>query len=298
MNMKEKVQELMRGACDLHIHAGPDIVPRRQDVVEVARDAREAGMRALGIKDHNTNTAGRCYVASQLVPGIELLGGIVLNHTVGGLNPEAVDKAIKLGTKIIWMPSIDAELTIQKVHVTHETPWLEGWVKKTDPKEGLSIFKGGMEGDKILPEVKDILKLIAEANVILDTCHLGAREALALVKQAKGMGVKKIIITHPNCSVNLMPIDMQRELAELGALLSYAFVPCMPLFDRQDFREIAKMINEVGTGNAIFFTDFGQLPNPKEIEGVRMFISSLLAVGFNEKEVKAITSENFRRVLG
>lgn len=82
--MKEKVRELMRGACDLHIHAGPDIVPRRQDVVEVARDAREAGMRALGIKDHNTNTAGRCYVASQLVPGIELLGGIVLNHTVGG----------------------------------------------------------------------------------------------------------------------------------------------------------------------------------------------------------------------
>nr|HID58011.1 hypothetical protein [Desulfobacterales bacterium] len=295
--MKEKVQELMRGACDLHIHAGPDVVPRVQDVVEVARDSREAGMRALGIKDHNTNTADRCYVASQMVPGIELLGGIVLNHTVGGLNPETVEKAIKLGTKIIWMPSLDAALTIQKVHVTQETPWLEPFVTRKDPKEGISIFKGGMEGDEILPEVRDILRLIAEANVILDTCHLGAREALALVKEAKEIGVERIIVCHPNCSVNLMPIDVQKELAGLGALLSYAFLPCMPLFDRQDFRDIAKMIKEVGPENAIFFTDFGQLPNPTAVEGVRMFISSLLALGFKDNEVKAIASENYKRVL-
>jgi hypothetical protein len=291
------VQELMRGACDLHIHAGPDIVPRLQDVVEVARDAHAAGMRAIGIKDHNTNTADRCYVASQMVPGIEILGGIVLNHTVGGLNPETVDKAIRLGAKIIWMPSMDAALTIQKVRVTHETPWLEGFVQRTDPGQGLSIFKGGMEGDEILPEVEDILKIIAEANVILDTCHLGGRETLALVKKAKDIGVRKIIVCHPNCSVNLMPIDLQQELAGLGALLSYAFLPCMPLFDRQDFRDVAKMIEAVGPDNSIFFTDFGQFPNPTVVEGVRMFISSLLAVGFKKNEVKAIVCENFKRVL-
>jgi hypothetical protein len=295
--MRETVQELMKGACDLHIHAGPDIVPRLQDVVEVARDAHAAGMRAIGIKDHNTNTADRCYVASQMIPGIEILGGIVLNHTVGGLNPETVDKAIKLGAKIIWMPSMDAALTIEKVRVTHETPWLEGFVKRTDPKEGLSIFKGGMEGSEILPEVEDILKLIADADVILDTCHLGGRETLALVKKAIDIGVKKIIVCHPNCSVNLMPIDLQQELARLGALLSYAFLPCMPLFDRQDFRDVAQMIKEVGPDHSIFFTDFGQFPNPTVVEGVRMFISSLLAVGFKKEEVKAIACENFKRVL-
>jgi len=295
--MREMVQELMKGACDLHIHAGPDIVPRLQDVVEVARDAHAAGMRAIGIKDHNTNTADRCYVASQMIPGIEILGGIVLNHTVGGLNPETVDKAIKLGAKIIWMPSMDAALTIQKVRVTHETPWLEGFVKRTDPKEGLSIFKGGMEGSEILPEVEDILKLIADADVILDTCHLGGRETLALVKKARDIGVGKIIVCHPNCSVNLMPIDLQQELARLGALLSYAFLPCMPLFDRQDFRDVAQMIKEVGPDHSIFFTDFGQFPNPTVVEGVRMFISSLLAVGFKKEEVKAIACENFKRVL-
>ena len=104
--MNDRIAELMRGACDLHIHAAPDLGPRRQDLVQVARDAREAGMRALGFKDHNTTTADRCYVASQLVPGIQLLGGIVLNYAVGGFNPEAVEKAIRLGAGIVWMPSI------------------------------------------------------------------------------------------------------------------------------------------------------------------------------------------------
>jgi hypothetical protein len=295
--MKKMVQELMKGACDLHIHAGPDIVPRLQDVVEVARDARAAGMRALGFKDHNTNTADRCYVASQVVPGIELLGGIVLNKTVGGFYPETVEKAIRLGSRIIWMPSMDAALTIEKVRVTHETPWLEGFVKKEDPKEGLSIFKDGKAGGEILPEVKVILKLIAEADVILDTCHLGPEETLALVKEAKGIGVKKIIICHPNCSVNLMPIDVQKELAGLGALLSYAFLPCMPLFDGQKFQVVAGMIRAVGPENAIFFTDFGQFPNPTVVEGVRMFVSSLLAVGFKEDEVRAMASGNYSRIL-
>jgi predicted metal-dependent phosphotriesterase family hydrolase len=154
-----------------------------------------------------------------------------------------------------------------------------------------------MEGDEILPEVKEILKLIAEANVILDTCHLGPREAIALVKEAKEIGVKKIIICHPNCSVNFMPIDVQKELAGLGALLSYAFLPCMPLFDVQDFRDVAGMMRAVGPENAIFFTDFGQFPNPTVVEGVRMFISSLLAVGFSDDEVKTIASGNYSRIL-
>lgn len=296
--MNDKVADLMRGACDLHIHAGPDVVPRLQDIVEVARDARAVGMRALGFKDHHTNTADRCYVASQLVPGIELVGGIVLNKTVGGLNPETVEKAIRLGAKIIWMPSMDAALTIEKVQVTKETPWLGAFVQKTEPKNGLSIFKGGMDGDEILPEVKEILKLIAESNVILDTCHLGARETLALVKEAKKMGVEKIIICHPNCSVNKMPIDVQKELASLGALLSYAFLPCMPLFDRQDFREVAEMIRAVGPENAIFFTDFGQPVNPTVVQGVRMFIASLLMLGFKEAEVRSIACKNYKRLLG
>jgi len=37
--MLDKVAELIRGAYDLHVHAGPDVVPRCQDIIEVAKDA-------------------------------------------------------------------------------------------------------------------------------------------------------------------------------------------------------------------------------------------------------------------
>ena len=57
------------------------------------------------------------------------------------------------------------------------------------------------------------------------------------------------------------------------------------------------MNNQVGPDNSIFFTDFGQFPNPTVVEGVRILISSLLAVGLKEDEVRTIACENFRRVL-
>jgi len=121
--MWNQVEELMVGACDLHIHAGPDIVPRQQDIVDVCREAQDAGMKALAFKDHNTSTVDRVKIVSQLVPeGLNLFGGIVLNYAVGGFNPEAVERALSAGAKIIWMPSADAPLTIEKVHVTKETP--------------------------------------------------------------------------------------------------------------------------------------------------------------------------------
>ena len=75
--------------------------------------------------------------------------------------------------------------------------------------------------------------LIAEKDAVLDTCHLSARECWYLIDAARDAGVRKIIVTHPNCSVNLMTIGEQKELADKGAYLSYAFLPCMPFFDRQ-----------------------------------------------------------------
>ena len=295
--MSGKVEELIEGAYDLHVHAGPDIVLRRQDILEVARDAVNSGMGGLVFKDHHTTTADRARIARQVVPGVNLFGGIVLNYSVGGLNPEAVDKAIKLGAKIIWMPSVDAAYTVKKVVLTNETPWLEPFVSLHRPEDGISVFKGGLDGSELVPEIREILKLIADADIILDTCHLCAREAFALVKEAKRMEISKIIVTHPNCSVNKMTISEQKEFAELGAFLSYAYLPCMPMYDRQDPREIVQMIEAVGTNYCLLFSDFGQTVNPPVVEGLRLFIGNLLALGIPEDGIKTMAKHNPEKLL-
>lgn len=293
----DRANELLQGACDLHIHGGPDIVPRRQDIIDIAEEARNAGMAAVVFKDHNTNTADRAYLASKVVDGIKVYGGIVLNRSVGGFNIHAVDMAIKLGAKIVWMPSVDAAYTIGKVMVTDETPWLKSIVWMDKPNDGLTIFQNDDEST-ILPEVKEILSLMRGTDVILDTCHLCAREAYALVKEAKAMGLEKIVVSHPNCSVNKMTIQEQKELAAMGAYLTYAFLPCMPMYDGQKPTEIAEMIRQVGAKHAVLISDFGQSQNPSVVEGMRMFITHMLLAGISETDVQLMVRDNPQWLLG
>jgi hypothetical protein len=194
------------------------------------------------------------------------------------------------------MPSTDAVLTIEKVHVTRESPWFAAAVKHTDPAEGLSIFEADSD-TRIRSELDDILKLIAEKDAVLDTCHLSARECSLLIDRARDIGVKKIIVTHPNCSINLMTIEEQKALAEKDVYLSYAFLPCMPLFDRQHPKEIVQMMNAVGFDRCLMFSDFGQPVNPSPVEGYKMFLASLLALGVDRKDVRKIACENPQRLL-
>lgn len=285
---------LLEGACDIHIHGGPDIVQRRQGIVEIAEDAKEHGMAAVVFKDHNSSTADRATVARQFVTGIEIFGGIVLNHAVGGFNLHAVDMAIKMGAKIVWMPSVDAQHTIEKVVIEDATPWLKPIVWNDVPSKGLTVLD---EKGEIAACVKDILDLINGTDVILDTCHLNAEESYKLVVEAKKIGLSKIVVTHPNCSVNKMTIQEQKELAAAGALLTYAFLPCMPMFDGQKPSEIADMIKQVGPEKCILISDFGQVQNPTVVEGMRMFITHMLMCGISDEDVRLMVRDNPQQLL-
>lgn len=294
----DKAYELLEGACDMHVHGGPDVTPRRQDIIDIAEEAFNAGMAAVVFKDHYTCTADRAYVAGKAAPGINIFGGIVLNHAVGGFNVHAVDMAVRLGAKVVWMPSIDAAYTVEKVWVTDETPWLKPFVRLKNPEKGLSIFKEGGESPELIQEVKEIIDLLRGTNVILDTCHCSPRETYSLVRQAKDAGLERIVVTHPNCSVNRMTIAEQKELAGMGAYLAYAFLPCMPMFDGQRPVEIARMISEVGAKNCILISDFGQSINPSVVEGMRMFIAHMLAAGIPEEDVRVMVRDNPQWLLG
>ena len=105
----------LAGVIDIHAHAAPETsmlnFKRAFDAIEAAQIARIYGMRGIVLKEHHTETASWAYLVSQIVPGVEVFGGIVLNKAVGGINPVAVEAmALSRGGRgrVVYMPTVDA----------------------------------------------------------------------------------------------------------------------------------------------------------------------------------------------
>lgn len=286
----DKRMEVLEGAIDLHFHATPDLHDRLLDEVEIAKEARAAGMRALLSKAHYGINAARMYYVNKAVPGIHTFGGVVLNPAVGGLNPAAVEAAIKFGGKEVWMPSIFSEAHIKHFRGTYKT--MPGKVKW--PEKGLSILD--REGN-LLPAVKEILDMIAEANIILGTSHCSAEESRVLIDEALRRGVKKILITHPHNEVPNLSREVQLEFTQKGAYLEHCFLPTTPMFFNARIHDVIEVIRLVGPERCVLATDFGQVFNPSPVEGLRMFILSLMNQGITSAEIDIMVRRNPAKLL-
>lgn len=296
IELPEADRELLEGVCDLHIHASPDIPQRAFTELELARQMREVGYKAVLFKSHYAVNADRAQIVSKVVPGISVFGGIVLNHTVGGINPLAVEAALGFGAKQVWMPTLHAANHIKKIGVP-------GYPRHTLVKsanrprlhvEGISILDSSGE---LIPQVHEVLSLVADANVALGTCHISLEEVMALVKAARDQGVKKILVTHPGWEATDWPLDSLEKLVEMGAILEYCYVACMPYGCRLDPKRLVEGIRRVGPQNCVMSTDFGQPYNPHPIDGMRQYIKVLQALGITNAEIDLMARRNPARLL-
>jgi hypothetical protein len=284
LNVDTRSKELLKGAIDTHIHTAPDIYPRSVTVYEAAQNAKAAGMRAILVKSHCTDTSDRAELTRQLT-GFPVYGGVTLNYPVGGLNIHAVRESIRQGGKQIWMPSTSA---IPFLREAETVPHLA----KTLPLgvEGMTILQ---KNGQLAPEIKPILAVIAEHDISLASSHISPAEGLLLVKAAREAGVKRITITHPHAGFLGYTVDQMIELGRLGALLEfhYAFATKM-LRTPTPVADLAKSIRKIGPEKCIMATDGGQAGNPPPHEMLRLFIAGMLEAGFSEEEIQAMTVRN------
>lgn len=273
----EEAAASLQGAIDVHVHSLPDSEPRSIDAFAVARLAKQYGMRALLFKNHNTHTASLAYLVSLEAQGIEVYGGIALNNTVGGINPNAVEHMAqttgRLG-RVVWMPTRDAGT--------------------------IPVSRDG----ELLPEVKDVLAVMARENLSLATGHSSAEDALLLIREAPAMGVERVIVTHPIAGNVGMTLEQQREAAGMGAYLEYCFNHVFPV-SRGELREggptldsVVEAIRAVGTELAILSTDLGQQLNPVHTDGLISFVLQLREHGFTANEIDQMIKTNPARFLG
>lgn len=269
----------LTGLIDMHLHTAPDARPRYADDLDTAQMAAEAGMRAILIKSHDTLTADRAAIAQKAVGGaLRVLGGLALNRAVGGLNPAAVEYALRLGARQIWAPTFDLARP-------------DGY---RFPGPTLTDAEG-----RIRAELIEILDLLAQADVALGTGHLPVAETLALIPLARSRGVRRIVVTHPDALFIAMPLAAQMQVRGEGVYFERCYNdvtsisgPSTPL------ETIAAHIRATDVERNILSTDYGQANHPAPVEGLREYLSRLAALGFSDSDLRRMAGENPAAALG
>ena len=289
--LTDSAWEAIQGAFDLQVHVAPDVIERRTDDIDLAKDFLARGLRGFVLKSHYIPTAERAQVVAKAVPGIEAYGAIALNHSVGGLNPVAIEIAGRSGTKIVWMPTVDAaNETAGRLDGGNEK--LPFWAKIQREIAAAGITRPPMsvlnEDGEISGETRQCLELIAKYNMILATGHLGRLEIFPLVKEARSLGVNRIVITHAEFPSQNLSGDEQSELATLGAIIEHCFTTYHT--NKAPWEAVFANIRRTGIERSMLSTDLGQKTNPPVAEGFAMFAARLLDAGFTTAEVNLMSA--------
>lgn len=281
------MEPLLNGIIDMHVHTMPDATKRNYTDFQLVDAANRIHARAVVIKCHHGSTAERAYLANlynkEHYPDSQLtvFGGLVLNYEVGGLNPTAVEYVLSIGGKEIWFPTKDSKNDYTKRGKTG----------------GITVLDAN---GNLVPEAIAIIKSIADHNAVLATGHLAFPETLAVVKKARELGVKNIVITHPEYWIVNLTLEQQKLLADsYGCVLEKVYI--QPLIDNRwvdNMQKDLEAIKAIGYQHIAIATDTGFYKNdPWEIM-LAKYIGFLRDNGIPEDQIRYMTRVNQAKLLG
>ena len=285
------MSDLIKGAIDMHIHSAPDIRKRKMNDIEIMEESIKLGIRAVVIKSHDFPTVTRARLVNLIKAenyegnNFQMFGGIALNNTVGGLNPYAVEATLKLGGKVVWLPTKSARNNLEKSST------------KFDESEVVDVITNQNKLDENLYK---IFNLIKEYDAVLATGHLNTEEIFQVVSEAKNAGVKKIVVTHPEFHIIGMGLEDQKKLIDSYEVFMER-VFAQPIGGgnyKINIENNIKAIQTLGADNTIISTDSGQMQNPKWCETIVNYIKSLQVGGLSEGDINIMTKINPGKLLG
>jgi hypothetical protein len=292
-SVSDAAWEAIRGAYDLQVHVAPDVIPRRIDDIDLAREFLAHGLSGFVLKSHYFPTAERAQVVTKAVPGIRAYGAIVLNHSLGGVNPVATELAGRSGCKIVWMPTVDAaNETAGRPGMAHGK--LPFWAKIQQELAVMGIAPAAIslidDDGNLTPAARSCMEVIARHDMVFATGHVSPREIFALTRAAREMKVRKVIVTHAEFPSQNLSTKEQADLADLGAFVEHCFTTMHT--GKAPWDLVIASIREVGPERCILSTDLGQTINPPVAEGFAMFAQTLLNAGFSATDVRRMAVEN------
>jgi hypothetical protein len=279
---------VLDGAIDLHCHFGPEsVVGTRHsvDAFDAASDAAALGMSAIVLKSHDFPSNAVAYAAGQTVDDVDVFGSICCDFCVGGLNPSAVEVALRDGAAIVWLPTISSQQDVEN--------GVAAMLGLAD--EGIELLDAD---GRLRPEVEEILALVAQYGAIVATGHTSAVEHFAVTRNFARRG--RVVVTHAmNAGAGpQLSVKDCVELAQLGAHIELAAATCMGGHG-PNLSEVLDAIRSIGTEQVVLSTDYGWTTDlPRPAPGLHAYVDALWGLGATETELRRMVCDNPARLLG
>ena len=291
----DDVKDIVREAVDLHVHVGPEMLPRKHDPFTLL-DSQMEKVGGICLKSHCYSTVSWAKMFNEAFDTNFLIGSVTLNNFVGGINLDLLytDRNIADGPFIVWLPTIHAENHLNSSEWEVKKEWVESPNFKPRRSESIRPVKV-VENGSLTKEMMELLGFVRKNDCVLATGHVSWKEGERVVKKAISMGINKIIITHPIYQLIDMPVEVQKELAELGAYMEHSYA--MHSIDKIGLDRISSQIREVGAGSCILSSDVGQTISPDPDGALREFASGLMEHGLTFDEIRQMLVENPRKLV-
>jgi hypothetical protein len=295
------------GALDFHVHSAPSLFERPYDAFEEAEMAVKMGMRGFVLKHHFEPSVGRAISVQKAYPELTVLGGVVLNRHVGGLNVFAVETAIKMGGRVVWFPTIDAKNHFDYFGSTssYDTsdagdggPQLaggKGGFERLTEGPGITVLD---EDGELLPAARDIIETCARHDVVIGTAHLGREETFAVNRYAVSLGHRRLLLGHALWKPLGLSLEDLQELAAMGVTIEFAASISLPIPCHATPHEVVETIHAIGPEHCILSSDAGAAVFPIQPDCLRMYIQCLVDTGLGEDDARMMMADNPLKLAG
>jgi Family of unknown function (DUF6282) len=291
-----RIDKILQGAVDPHVHSGPSIAPRAVDHLDLVRQYSEAGFAAVLTKDHDYAGVATAQLITKHHPELrtKIFSGIVLNNVVGGINPYAVEHTAAMGGKTVWMPTLAAENHLRwEKNASFAHPASTTKMRHATAVPVLDANK------KILDSVKEVLDVIAKNDMLLASGHLHVSETWIIFEEAKRRGVKRLAFTHPEEIVGASLNDV-KGIAAMGAFVEHSI--CMFLegskFKVATGEDLRHHIETAGIDQTVICSDLGQVGVFSPLEGFRRGVALCMDLGYGDENIHKMVATNAARMLG
>lgn len=293
--MKDEIGELLEGAGDIHVHTSPSLVPQRKsDIWKLAEACEKHKMAFAVVKWHHGDSYSTAGAFNQIHDGpFQLFGGLVLNMPVGGLNPFAVDCAVAMGAKIVWLPTLDAEGHFNAIGGLGGFPSMK-MSRTRFPKSGISILdsSGGLK-----EEMKEILSLLDRSETLLASGHVTPEEIYFLKEYlCKNRLDVHLLVNHIDFPVPDLSADDVKQLTSSKVWFELSYITLTAL-GNSSIEKMMDLIRKNPSAQFVLSSDSGQPQNPISPEALLFLAEAFLESGMPKPQLRSMLHANLTSLL-